>query len=154
MVDRAVADGAKILCGGRAPSGGIYDRGAYYLPTILAGVSNDSAICQQEIFGPVLVAMPFADEADLIAKANHSVYGLACGIWTRDFRRAYSIARAVAAGTIWINTYKQLSIATPFGGFRDSGLGREKGREGIRAYQQQKSLYWSLNPQPIGWAAP
>jgi betaine-aldehyde dehydrogenase len=151
-VARAVAEGAEILCGGRAPTGGNYDRGAYYLPTILGGVANDAAICQREIFGPVLVALPFGDEAQLIAQANRSVYGLACGIWTRDFQRAYRVARAIEAGTVWINTYKQLSIATPFGGLRESGLGREKGREGIRAYMQQKSLYWGLSPDPIRWA--
>lgn len=151
-VARAVAAGARVLCGGHAPSGGAYDRGAYYLPTILAGVSNEAEICQQEIFGPVLVALPFADEGDLIRQANDSVYGLACGLWTRDFRRAYRVARAISAGTVWINTYKQLSIATPFGGFRESGLGREKGREAIRAYMRQRSLYWSLDPEPIGWA--
>jgi acyl-CoA reductase-like NAD-dependent aldehyde dehydrogenase len=100
----------------------------------------------------VLVTLPFSDEEQLIAEANQSVYGLACGIWTRDYRRAYRVARAIQAGTVWINTYKQLSIATPFGGVRESGLGREKGREGIRAYMQQKSLYWGLSPEPIGWA--
>lgn len=154
MVDAAVANGAQVLCGGQAPRGDTYDRGAYYLPTVLAGIDNAAPICQQEIFGPVLVALPFTDEADLVRQANQSVYGLACGIWTRDFARAHSIARAVDAGTVWINTYKQLSIATPFGGFRDSGVGREKGRDGIRAYLQQKSLYWNLNPEPIAWAAP
>jgi len=152
LVVGGVAEGAAILCGGRAPSGGHYDRGAYYLPTILAGVRNEAEICQREIFGPVLVTLPFSDEEQLIAEANQSVYGLACGIWTRDYRRAYRVARAIQAGTVWINTYKQLSIATPFGGVRESGLGREKGREGIRAYMQQKSLYWGLSPEPIGWA--
>lgn len=154
MVDAAVADGAKVLCGGQIPRGDMHDRGAYYPPTVLAGVANTAPICQQEIFGPVLVALPFTDEADLVRQANQSMYGLACGIWTRDFARAYAIARAVDAGTVWINTYKQLSIATPFGGFRDSGVGREKGRDGIRAYLQQKSLYWNLNSEPIAWAAP
>jgi betaine-aldehyde dehydrogenase len=149
----AVTAGARVLCGGSVPSGAPYDRGAYYPPTILAGVDNNAGICREEIFGPVLVVLPFNDEDDLIEQANDSVYGLACGLWTRDFQRAYRIARAISAGTVWINTYKQLSIATPFGGFRDSGIGREKGREAIRAYMQQKSLYWSLSPEPIRWAA-
>lgn len=148
-VARAVAAGARVRCGGRAPAGGTYDQGAFYLPTILDGVTNDAEICQSEIFGPVLVALPYADEADLLAQANDSVYGLACGIWSKDFRRSYRIARAIQAGTIWINTYKQLSIAAPFGGFRESGLGREKGREGIRAYMQQKSLYWGVDAAPL-----
>ncbi|MEW2355678.1 aldehyde dehydrogenase [Spirillospora sp. NPDC029432] len=152
MVDRAVADGARLRCGGRIPEGGEYADGAYYLPTILDGVPNDAAICQEEIFGPVLVALPFEDEDDLVAQANDTVYGLACGIWTGDYRRAWRIARRIDAGTVWINTYKQFSISTPFGGFKESGLGREKGREGIRAYMRQKSLYWGLDENPLPWA--
>lgn len=80
------------------------------------------------------------------------MYALAAGLWTRDFQRAWKIARAVQAGTVWINTYKLFSISTPFGGWRDSGLGREKGREGILQYMEQKSLYWGLNAQPLPWA--
>ena len=100
-------------------------------------------IVREEIFGPVLCALPFEDEADLVAQANDTVYGLAAGIWTRDFPRAWRVARALAAGTVWINTYKQLSISTPFGGFKESGLGREKGIGGMRLYQQTKSIYVS-----------
>jgi aldehyde dehydrogenase (NAD+) len=105
------------------------------------------------IFGPVLVALPFEDEDDLVAQANATVYGLACGIWTGDYRRAWRVARRIDAGTVWINTYKQFSVSTPFGGFKDSGLGREKGRDGIRAYTRQKSLYWGLDESPLPWAA-
>jgi len=92
----------------------------------------------------VLVLLPFADEADVVAQANDSVYGLASGIWTADYRRAYRVARALEAGTVWINTYKQLSIATPFGGFKESGIGREKGISGMRLYQQAKGIYWGM----------
>ena len=88
--------------------------------------------------------MTFEDEAQLMHDANDSVYGLAAGIWTADYRRAWRVARALEAGTVWINTYKQLSIAAAFGGFKLSGLGREKGVQGMRAYQQAKSLYWAL----------
>jgi aldehyde dehydrogenase (NAD+) len=151
-VEGARAAGATVLAGGEAPSGADYDAGAYYLPTILTGLSNDAAICQQEVFGPVLVALPFDDLDDLVDQANDSVYGLACGIWTRDFAAAYHLARRIDAGTVWINTYKQFSIATPFGGMKESGLGREKGREGIRAFMNQKSLYWGLNENPLPWA--
>lgn len=151
-VEGARAAGATVLAGGEAPSGAEYDAGAYYLPTILTGLSNNAAICQQEVFGPVLVALPFDDLDDLVDQANDSVYGLACGIWTRDFAAAYHLARRIDAGTVWINTYKQFSIATPFGGMKESGLGREKGREGIRAYMNQKSLYWGLNENPLPWA--
>ncbi|WP_069884449.1 aldehyde dehydrogenase family protein [Streptomyces luteocolor] len=151
-VDRARAEGARVLCGGAAPEGPAYADGAYYLPTVLDGLPNSARTCQEEIFGPVLVALPFADEDDLVAQANDSVYGLACGIWTRDHRAARRIARRVDAGTVWVNTYKQFSISTPFGGTKDSGLGREKGRDGIRSYQRQKSLYWGTAETPLPWA--
>ena len=96
--------------------------------------------------------MPFDDEEALLEQANDSVYALAAGIWTRDYKAAWRIGRAVQAGTVWINTYKQFSISTPFGGWRDSGLGREKGRLGIQQYMEQKSLYWGLNEAPLAWA--
>lgn len=151
-VSRAVAEGATVLCGGHAPEGGIYDRGAFYLPTILSGVTNTDRICREEVFGPVLVVMPFETEDEVIALGNDNDYGLACGIWTRDFPKAYRIGRAITTGTVWINTYKQFSISTPFGGEKDAGTGREKGREGIRAYQAQKSLYVDLTGRPHPWA--
>lgn len=147
-----VSEGASLRTGGKRPQGSVFDRGYYYSPTILEGVKNTDQICQQEIFGPVLVAMPFDNEDDLLAQANDSVYALAAGIWTRDYKKAWRIGRAVQAGTVWINTYKQFSISTPFGGWRDSGLGREKGRLGILQYMEQKSLYWGLNDQPLSWA--
>lgn len=152
MVDAARAEGAEVLAGGRAPTGDPYDAGAYYLPTILAGVDNSATICREEVFGPVLVVLPFDDEADVIAQGNDSDYGLASGIWTRDFPRAWRIGRALRTGTVWINTYKQFSISTPFGGEKESGVGREKGRDGIRAYMAQKSIYTDLSGQPIAWA--
>lgn len=138
--------------GGVRPHGAAFDRGYFYTPTIIEGLTNDARLCQEEVFGPVLVAMPFDSEEALIEEANDSCYALAAGIWTRDFQRAWRLGRAVQAGTVWINTYKQFSISTPFGGWRDSGLGREKGRLGILQYMEQKSLYWGLNEQPLAWA--
>ncbi|HEY1611459.1 MAG TPA: aldehyde dehydrogenase [Paraburkholderia sp.] len=155
-VERYVAlgleEGGRLLCGGERPTGDGREQGYFYLPTIIEGLANTARICQEEIFGPVLVAMPFDDEASLIAQANDSVFGLAAGIWTRDYKRAWRIARALEAGTVWINTYKLFSISTPFSGWKESGLGREKGRLGIREYMQQKSLYWGLNDAPLAWA--
>jgi len=98
------------------------------------------------------VAMPFDNEEELIKQANDSVYALAAGVWSRDFKRAWRLGRAVQAGTVWVNTYKQFSVSTPFGGWRDSGLGREKGREGIFQYMEQKSMYWGTNEKPLPWA--
>jgi acyl-CoA reductase-like NAD-dependent aldehyde dehydrogenase len=152
-VAMGLQDGGRLLCGGERPSGGLLDQGYFYKPTIIEGLTNDSRICQEEIFGPVLVAMPFDNEDDLIVQANDSVYALAAGIWSQDYKRAWRVARAVQAGTVWINTYKQFSVSTPFGGWRDSGLGREKGRLGILEYMEQKSLYWGMNAEPMAWAA-
>ncbi|MEV4376941.1 aldehyde dehydrogenase [Streptosporangium sp. NPDC049644] len=151
-VDRARAEGARVVCGGGVPEGETFANGAYYLPTILDGVGNDAAVCQEEIFGPVAVVLPFDDEDDLVRQANDSVFGLACGIWTGDYRRAWRVARRIQAGTVWINTYKQLSIATPFGGVKESGLGTEKGRHGIRTYSRTKAVYWGLDEAPLPWA--
>ncbi|MEU2865028.1 aldehyde dehydrogenase [Streptomyces mirabilis] len=151
-VDLARSEGARVLCGGSAPEGERYQDGAYYLPTVLDGLPNTSRTCQEEIFGPVLVALPYDDEDDLVRQANDSVYGLACGIWTRDLQAAWRIARRIESGTVWINTYKQFSASTPFSGWKDSGLGTEKGRDAIRAYQRQKSLYWGTSGHPLPWA--
>lgn len=151
-VQLGLSEGGQLRTGGHRPEGAQYERGYYYRPTILEGVTNSDQICQQEIFGPVLVAMPFDNEEALLEQANDSVYALAAGIWTRDYKAAWRIGRAVQAGTVWINTYKQFSISTPFGGWRDSGLGREKGRLGIQQYMEQKSLYWGLNANPLAWA--
>lgn len=152
FVDRARAEGGRILCGGAAPSGPDYESGAYYLPTIIDGLGPDSLTCQEEAFGPVLVALPFRDEADLIAQANGTAFGLACGIWTESFKRGWRIGRALEAGSVWINTYKQSVASTPFGGFKDSGLGREKGVDGLRLYGQVKSMYLGLHDQPLAVA--
>ena len=155
-VERYVAlardEGGTILCGGTRPEAAALQSGAYYMPTIIAGLDNTARTCREEIFGPVLVVMPFEDEADAIAQGNDNDYGLACGIWSTDHRRCRRIAAAIRAGTVWINTYKQFSISTPFGGDGESGIGREKGRAGLRAYQRQKSIYEDMSGQPHPWA--
>ncbi len=134
-------EGGKITAGGTRPEGPAYDKGAYFLPTIVEGLEPNSRLAQEEIFGAVLVAMPFNDADHVVTLANSTDFGLAAGIWSQDVTRAWNMGRRIEAGTIWINTYKQLSIAAPFGGYKDSGLGREKGLQGLRAYQQAKSLY-------------
>jgi betaine-aldehyde dehydrogenase len=146
MVDEARSAGADVLCGGSRPGQAALQSGAFYLPTVIAGIDNTAAIAQQEIFGPVLCVMPFDTEDEVIAMANDSDYGLAAGIWTEDFSRAWRVGRAIDAGTVWINTYKRLSISAPFGGFKASGLGREKGISGLRLYQQPKSMYLAVRP--------
>jgi betaine-aldehyde dehydrogenase len=144
-VQAAVNDGGKVVVGGKRPEGDHYDKGAYYLPTIITGLSTKAKTVREEIFGPILCVMPFDDEEEVISQANDSDFGLACGIWSRDFSRSWRMGSAMQAGTVWINTYKQLSIAAPFGGFKDSGMGREKGVSGLRLYQQTKSIYLATN---------
>ncbi|MFV0245117.1 MAG: aldehyde dehydrogenase [Qingshengfaniella sp.] len=149
FVERARAEGGRIHCGGARPDGRVYETGAYYQPTVIDGLGPDSLTCQEEAFGPVLVALPFDGEEDLIAQANGTAFGLACGIWTENFRKAWRVGRALEAGSCWINTYKQSVTSTPFGGFKDSGIGREKGLDGLRLYAQVKSMYFGLQDTPF-----
>lgn len=151
-VARGLAQGGTVLAGGGVPQGPAYDGGAYYLPTVIEGLAPDAMLCQEEIFGPVLVALPFKDEADLIEKANGTAFGLACGIWSESFKRAWRVGRALEAGSVWINTYKQSHISSPFGGFKASGIGREKGIEGLRLYGQVKSIFLGLHENPLSIA--
>jgi betaine-aldehyde dehydrogenase len=152
FVKLGLEEGGRLLAGGERPQGGGYDQGWFYKPTVLDGLKNNARIAQEEIFGPVLITLPFEGEEELIRQANDTVFGLAAGIWTRDYRRAWRVARRLEAGTVWINTYKLFSISTPFSGSKQSGIGVEKGRLGIQQYQQQKSLYWGLNEKPLPWA--
>ena len=151
-VKLAVSEGGTIVAGGERPKSALHDKGIFYSPTVITGLSNTSRTAREEIFGPVLVVMPFDSDDALVETANDSAYGLACGIFTADFKRAWRLARAIEAGTVWINTYKQFSISTPFGGMKISGIGREKGREGIRAYMAQKSIYYDMSGKPHPWA--
>ncbi len=147
----AQREGGRVLCGGEAPADPELANGSFFQPTIIEGLSNSARACQEEIFGPVLVAMPFNDEASLIREANDSVYGLAAGIWTRDTGRALRLSEQLEAGTVWINTYKVFAISTPFGGFKESGLGREKGIQGLKAWMQQKSIYLATGNSVNHW---
>ncbi len=149
LVEDARRDGATVLTGGERPQSEPYAKGAYYLPTVIDGVSNDARICQTEVFGPVLCVLPFDDEDALVQEANNSPYGLACGIWTEDFTKAWRVAQRIQAGTVWINTYRQNSATTPFGGYKLSGTGRERGAQALRQYQQVKSVFVSTSDQPM-----
>ena len=153
-VQLGLDEGGTLLCGGKRLAGGDCDKGYFYPPTIFEGLPNTARMCREEIFGPVLALIPFDNEADLIAQCNDNDYGLACGIWSRDYKTALRLGRAINTGTVWVNTYKQFSISTPFGGMLHSGLGREKGRASIAEYMTQKSYYWGLNEAPLPWAGP
>lgn len=143
-VAQARAGGAQVATGGAAPDDPRLAAGAFYRPTILTGLSNDAPIARTEVFGPVAVVIPFRDEAEALALANDTPFGLAAGLWSSDPRRCWRVAAALKAGTVWINGYKEGSISTPFGGWKASGFGREKGVEGLRAYSQTKGIFWRL----------
>jgi acyl-CoA reductase-like NAD-dependent aldehyde dehydrogenase len=144
-IEQGRGEGARLLAGGgRAPYGGL-ERGYWVQPTIFDAVQPDHVIAQEEIFGPVLAVLTFADMDEAIALANRTIYGLAAGVWTRDLRTAHRFARELEAGTIWVNTYHPLDAASPFGGYKQSGFGRELGEYALDLYTQIKSVWIDLN---------
>jgi aldehyde dehydrogenase (NAD+) len=151
-VDVAKDEGATVLAGGEAPQlEGAFQKGYFFRPTIFSEVNNQMRVAQEEIFGPVVSVITFKDEADLIKQANDTVYGLSAGIWTRDITRAHRFAKEIKAGVVWINTYNMFNAASPFGGYKQSGYGREMGRHALDLYTQVKSVWVDLSGKPIGW---
>ena len=138
-VQIGVDEKARALSGGKAP-GGALAAGYFVEPTVFAGVNNRMRIAQEEIFGPVVCAIPFDDLPDAIAQGNDSPFGLAAGVWTRDIRKAHQAAAALDAGTVWVNCYNAFDNASPWGGFKQSGWGREKGPYGLDLFTQVKSV--------------
>jgi aldehyde dehydrogenase (NAD+)/phenylacetaldehyde dehydrogenase len=130
---------ARVLSGGGAPNGELAG-GFFVEPTLFTGVNNDMRIAREEIFGPVVCALPFKDLPDAIAQGNDSPFGLAAGVWTRDIRKAHQVAAALEAGTVWVNCYNAFDNASPWGGFKQSGWGREKGPYGLDLFTQIKSV--------------
>lgn len=136
-------EGATVALGGGPADKARFGEGWFVEPTIFTGVNNKMRIAQEEIFGPVLSVIPFADEEEAVAIANDTIYGLAAGVWTQSIRRAMGISERLRAGTVWVNTYRALSFMSPFGGYKRSGLGRENGQDAIYEYLQQKSIWIS-----------
>ncbi len=132
------AEGAELVCGGEPAQ--VNGRGYFMQPTILGRATNAMRVAQEEIFGPVLVAIPFAEPEEAVALANASIYGLAAGVWTRDIGTAVRVASQLEAGTVWINQYNWYDSAAPFGGFKQSGVGRELGRQALEHYTETKTV--------------
>ncbi|MGA5453726.1 aldehyde dehydrogenase [Streptomyces umbrinus] len=136
-IDMAQREGARLALGGKASGVG----GRFVEPTVFTGVRNSMRIAQEEVFGPVLVVIPFQDEDEAVTLANDSRYGLGAGVWTSDIGRAFRMADRIRSGTVWVNTYRAVSYLTPFGGFKDSGIGRENGIGAVTAYLEDKSVW-------------
>jgi aldehyde dehydrogenase (NAD+) len=139
-IECAKQDGATLLCGGGRAEG-VGDKGYYIAPTIFADVDGGSRCAQEEIFGPVLAVQRWSDDLDVIARANNSVYGLAGGVWSRNTRRAIEMAKALRTGTVWINDWHLINSLAPFGGYKQSGIGRELGTYGLLEYTEVKHIH-------------
>lgn len=140
FIERARAEGARVMAGGGAARGPGLEHGFFIEPTVFAEVRNEMEIAQQEVFGPVLAVIPFEDEEEAIRIANATPYGLAAGVWTENLSRALRVSRALQAGQVWVNTYRALAVQTPFGGFKESGFGREKGKQALDEYLATKNV--------------
>jgi aldehyde dehydrogenase (NAD+) len=135
-IESGQRDGATLACGGER----VGDRGYFIQPTVFADVRDDMQIAREEIFGPVMSVIPFKDVDEVVERANRTSYGLAAGVWTRDIKKAHAVANAVRAGTVWVNCYHVLDTRAPFGGFKQSGIGRELGEYGLQQYTEVKTV--------------
>ncbi len=139
-IDKGVSEGAELLTGGEK----VQEQGYFISPTIFAGVEDEMTIAKEEIFGPVISALPYEDLDELINRANNSDFGLAAGVWTRDLANAHYISNNLRAGTVWVNCYNAFDAASPFGGYKQSGIGREMGSYALNNYTEVKSVWISM----------
>src|SRR5580698_2292478 len=135
-IDSGRKEGAKLVCGGDR----VGNRGYFIQPTVFADVDDDMTIAREEIFGPVMSVIPFKSVDEVVSRANRTTYGLAAAVWTRDIKKAHSIADSLRAGTVWVNCYNVLDTRAPFGGFKQSGIGRELGEYGLQQYTEVKTV--------------
>ncbi|WP_233233556.1 aldehyde dehydrogenase [Bordetella sp. LUAb4] len=147
MINVAKDEGARCVLGGHALQGEGYGQGQFVAPTIFTDVNNQMAIARQEVFGPVLSVIRFKDEDEALQLANDTEFGLAAAVWTQDLRRAMHCVEKIQAGTVWVNNYRSTSFASPFGGYKRSGTGREGGVDAIKEYMQVKSVWITPSPR-------
>lgn len=150
-VKEGVSEGAKIACGGKRLTEGGLDKGCFMAPTLLVDVTNDMKVAQEEIFGPVAVVIKFKTEEEVIKMANDNKYGLGGAVWTRDINRAIRVSRAIQTGRMWVNTYNSIPAGAPFGGYKQSGIGRETHKVILDHYTQMKNIMINLSESPSGF---
>jgi len=143
-VQAAVEEGAELALGGGVPEGPEFEKGYWIEPTIFANVTNDMQIAREEVFGPVMCVLPYSGVDDAVAKANDSMYGLTAGVWSDDYERAIEVGNRLRAGTVWINTWHAIDPALPFGGYKQSGVGRELGPHALDEYTEAKHVHVDL----------
>lgn len=149
-IEKGKKEGARVICGGERLSEGEFAKGCFVQPTLMADVTNDMEIAQEEIFGPVAVIIKFKDEQEVIDMANDSRYGLGGAVWTRDINRAIRVSRGIETGRMWVNTYNSIPAGAPFGGYKQSGIGRETHKVILEHYTQIKNIIINLSEQPSG----
>jgi acyl-CoA reductase-like NAD-dependent aldehyde dehydrogenase len=140
-IQSGLDEGAELRCGGERLMTGDLKLGYFVAPTIFTKVEDEMKIACEEIFGPVLTVFSFETEAEVVARANNTPYGLAAGVWTQNLARGHRVAAALKSGVVWVNTYNMFDAAAPFGGFKGSGFGRDNGREVIDAYTEVKAVW-------------
>ena len=144
-------EGARLICGGERLTEGELAKGCFMRPTLLADVTNDMRVAQEEIFGPVACILKFKDEDEVIHMANDNAYGLGGAVWTRDLNRAIRVSRGIETGRMWVNTYNQIPEGSPFGGYKESGIGRETHKVILEHYTQMKNIMINLSEAPSGF---
>ncbi|TVM31884.1 betaine-aldehyde dehydrogenase [Oceanidesulfovibrio marinus] len=150
-VDIGQQEGAKLLLGGNLPEDPELRNGYFYMPTLFADCTNDMRIVQEEVFGPVITVERFSTEDEAVERANSTVYGLSAGFWTRDPDRIQRVSRALRFGTVWVNDFNVYFVQAPWGGYKQSGMGRELGRIGLEEYTEVKHIYQNHKTQALNW---
>ncbi len=150
-VEIACAEGAELVLGGKRPDDPELQNGFFYLPTLFANCTNDMRIVQEEVFGPVISVESFQSEVEVVERANSTIYGLAAGFWTKDAARMQRVSKALRFGTVWINDFNVYFTQAPWGGFKQSGLGRELGHLGLEEYTEVKHIFQNHNTEALNW---